>query len=75
MGPNSKTAIVEMLGALLVEARLNRAELRELRSALLSFTEGHEADNQHTSRRVTQIERKLREHGIELPEVRPIPAE
>jgi hypothetical protein len=75
MGPNSKAAVVELLGALLVEARQQRAAITELRRELERWDESQRSDNVHTSRRVTQIERTLRDHGIAVPEVSPLPAE
>jgi hypothetical protein len=75
MGPQSKAAVVELLGALLVEARQQRAAITELKKELQRWDETQRSDNVHTSRRVTQIERTLREHGFAVPEIAPLPAE
>ncbi len=79
MGPVSREAVLEVLGNLLAEARLQRGTLSRLESKINARldheAQGVQQDFAACNRRVSVIEAKLREHGIPLEAPIPTPAE
>lgn len=66
MGPQSKAAVIEVLGGLLEESRANRATLARIEAKLEKRDEDVAADLKQVNGRVSQIERTLGAHGFQI---------
>ncbi len=79
MGPASKEAVLEVLGSLLAEARLQRGILARLETKVNARldheAQGVQQDLPACNQRVSRIEVTLREHGLSLEPPIPTPAE